>query len=66
MRLSKPTRVCKCWLCIADLYQGHGPTAEEAILDIEWWRDRHLKGMAEADIPKIDNDDFAKLKGAKK
>ncbi len=47
MRLFAPTRVRRCWLCIVDLYQGHGQTAEEAILDMEYRRDRHLKGIAE-------------------
>lgn len=66
MRLFAPTKVRKCRLCIGDIYQGHGPTAEEAILVMKWWRDRHLEGMAKVDIPKSDNDDFAKPKGAKK
>lgn len=61
MRLSKPTRVCKCWVCWSDcgMYSGHGPTADAAILDMEYWRNRHLKGMVEEEkrvnIPKIVN-----------
>jgi hypothetical protein len=53
MRLFAPTKTRKCWLCIDDMYQGHGPSAEWAILNMEYWGDRHLKGMAEEeDIPK--------------
>lgn len=46
MRLFKPTRVRKCWLAFDGTYSGYGPTAEDAIEDMEWWCDRHLRGMA--------------------